>query len=315
VDNLDLKYYHKPPIVRDDKLMIYDHLGGFDCNLSSHVLEQAISLARNNSITNVHTGYVFDETIRRLYPEIKFQYKNYLMGGPGWEQLLKYHIHPELDFKNFLCSFNGGDHVSRKLLVAHLHKLGWFNNNYSSKNFSFSKDTLDGHIIDFTGDKSRFYLKFFVDKQTDFFDQIISFEYTQVKHYDNVKHLEYKITQSFIHLVSETMATSYYPFITEKFLYSIVTRGLFLSWAQPLWHDHLEKFFGFKKYENLFDYSFDQILNPVDRLLALTSMISKFSSLSPDDWMDLYLLESDTIEYNYEHYFSKNYLKHLEKVS
>jgi len=44
-------------------------------------------------------------------------------------------------------------------------------------------------------------------------------------------------------------------------------------------------------------------------------MISKFKSLSSDDWRDLYLIELDTIEYNYDHYFSGNYLKFLEKYS
>ena len=42
------------------------------------------------------------------------------------------------------------------------------------------------------------------------------------------------------------------------------------------------------------------------------SMVSKFSNLSIADWHDLYLIEQDTIEYNYEHYFSGNYLKILE---
>jgi len=42
-------------------------------------------------------------------------------------------------------------------------------------------------------------------------------------------------------------------------------------------------------------------------------MISKFSKLSVHDWHDLYQMESDAIEYNYNHYFSGDYLKHLEK--
>jgi hypothetical protein len=82
-----------------------------------------------------------------------------------------------------------------------------------------------------------------------------------------------------------------------------------LTYAQPGWHDYVEKYYGFKKYTKLFDYQFDTIQNPVIRLLELASMISKFSLLSVEDWQDLYLLEHDTIEYNYDHYFSKNYLK------
>jgi hypothetical protein len=115
--------------------------------------------------------------------------------------------------------------------------------------------------------------------------------------------------------VSETLATSYYPFVTEKFLYSIVTQGLFLVYAQPGWHDHVEKYYGFKKYTKLFDYGFDSIHNPVERLVELMSMISKFSILTPHEWHDLYLIEQDTIEYNHNHYFSGNYLTMLHRVS
>jgi hypothetical protein len=45
------------------------------------------------------------------------------------------------------------------------------------------------------------------------------------------------------------------------------------------------------------------------------SMLSKFSLLSSDDWRDLYEMESDTIEHNYDLYFSKKYIKYLEQFS
>ena len=100
--------------------------------------------------------------------------------------------------------------------------------------------------------------------------------------------------------------------MSEKSFYSIATRGLFLAYAQPGWHEHFEKYFGFRRYTKLFDYHFDTIKNPIKRLVELMSMVSKFSNLSIADWHDLYLIEQDTIEYNYEHYFSGNYLKILE---
>jgi len=40
-------------------------------------------------------------------------------------------------------------------------------------------------------------------------------------------------------------------------------------------------------------------------------MISKFAHLSVDDWVDLYQMEMDAIEYNYDHYFSKRYIECL----
>jgi hypothetical protein len=118
-----------------------------------------------------------------------------------------------------------------------------------------------------------------------------------------------------MHIVRETMATRYYPYETEKFLYSIVTRGLFLAYAQPGWHSHLEKYYGFKRYTKLFDYRFDDIQNPIERLVELITMISKFSCLSPAEWTDLYEIEQDTIEYNYDHYFSGVYLTKLKELN
>jgi hypothetical protein len=44
-------------------------------------------------------------------------------------------------------------------------------------------------------------------------------------------------------------------------------------------------------------------------------MISKFSKLSAHDWHDLYQLEANTIEFNYDWYFSKDYIKQLERFS
>ena len=40
-------------------------------------------------------------------------------------------------------------------------------------------------------------------------------------------------------------------------------------------------------------------------------MISKFSKLSCHDLYDLYLMEQDTVNFNYDHYFSGDYLKTL----
>jgi hypothetical protein len=197
--------------------------------------------------------------------------------------------------------------------VAILKRFDYFNHNYCSKNFVFTRESLDGHITDYVQDQDNFYNKFFIANNSDtFFSTIYSFGHVRFDHANNIYNLEHKLTESFLHIVSETLATSYYPFVTEKFLYSIVTRGLFLAYAQPGWHKHVEKYYGFKRYTKLFDYHFDTMQNPVERLVELMTMVSKFSVLSAQDWNDLYLIEQDTIEYNYNHYFSKDYLIHLK---
>lgn len=290
-------------------VILIDHLGGFDSDLHNSVIDY---IALKKFTNKFYTQYCVDSRLKNIYKKVDINFSPKLQNQINFKSLSKYNVHPDLEYKNFICSFNGSLHVSRKLLTAILQRFGYYNTEYCSKNFVFSKDKLDGHIIDYVSDQDNFYRKFFIANNSDvFFNTINSFGHVRVDHRKNIYNLENKLTESFLHLVSETMATSYYPFVTEKFLYSIVTRGLFLAYAQPGWHDHVETYYGFKKYTKLFDYRFDAIQNPVVRLVELMTMVSKFSMLSTADWTDLYLLEQDTIEYNYDHYFSGDYLKHL----
>ena len=293
---------------------IADHMAGFDDTLYCFVLHRAVDVAHTNNCNTISTGYLLDDKIKQQFLDIKFYYDQILVGGHGWETMQQYRTHPELNYKNFICSFNGSAHVSRKLLVSILEKFGYYRPEYCSKNMTYSTNVLDGHISDYVPDQISLYRKFFISNSSEnFFQTNNSFGHVRFEHDKNIYNLEHKLTQSFLHIVSETMATSYVPFVTEKFLYSIVTRGLFLSYAQPGWHDHIEKYYGFKRYTKLFDYRFDAIQNPVERLVELMTMISKFSHLTPHEWHDLYLLEQDNIEFNYDHYFSKNYLNELKK--
>ena len=163
-----------------------------------------------------------------------------------------------------------------------------------------------------------FYRKFIVDDADDaetFYQSTYGFNYTQFDHAQNLKILSNKINESCLQLVGETLGTSRYPFVSEKFLYPIINQTLWVGYAQPGYHEYIEHYFGFKKYERIFDYKFDSITNPVIRLVELCSMLSKFEKLTPTDWHDLYLLEQDTIEYNYDHYYSGDYLTTLKRVS
>ena len=306
-----LTTFYKDIICPPDKdIFITDHLGGFDPNFKNLVLD---NLVNNNCPNPIYLQYVITPELKNQYNSININFSAKLQTGINFIHHSKYTIHPKLNYKNFICSFNGSPHVSRKLLVAILEKFKWFTPDYCSKNFSYISDVVDGHLSDYLSqEQHKIYNKFFYNSE-EFNKTIYTFGHVRFNHATNIYNLENKLTQSFLHIVSETMATSYVPFVTEKFLYSVVTRGLFLAYAQPGWHDHVEKYYGFKKYTKLFDYRFDGIQNPVERLVELMTMISKFSKLSSHDWHDLYLIEQDTIEYNYDHYFSKDYLKHLEQ--
>ena len=300
-----------------NKFLFDDHIGGFDVDLQNSLFTRLNDYAQvYNKRYEIYVHQIFTTDVKVKYPNLKIKFSVNDQERVNTGHFYNYNIHPAIDYKNFICSFNGSIQTGRKLLVSIINKFGYFDPAYCSKNFVYSTDILDGHIIDYVGDQDSFYRKFFIlNNSEDFFQTKYSFGHVRFDHNNNIYTLENKITQSFLHVVSETFSTSYYPFVTEKFLYSIITRGLFLSYAQPGWHAHVEKYYGFKKYTKLFNYNFDLIQNPVERLVELVTMISKFKKLTTDDWKDLYQLEQDTIEYNYNHYFSGNYLYCLKEFA
>lgn len=285
---------------------IGDHLGCFCANLTNPLLDYISKISQQDTVT---TCYIFDDRVKKKYPNINFKFSQQQI--TLFQTLRNYNIHPELNYKNFICSFNGTGSIGRQLLASALNKFGYFNKDYCSKNFTHNGNEIDGHIANYV-ENTEFYNKFF-DCTDEFNQQINSFGHVRFDHAKNIYNLENKLTRSFIHIVSDTMSHSYYPYLGEKAFYSIVTRGLFLSNAQPGWHAHLEKYLGFKLYTKLFDYRFDSITNPVERIVELMTMIGKFSKLTPFEWHDLYLLEQDNIEFNYDHYFSKDYLKKIKQ--
>lgn len=292
---------------------ISDHLDGFDINLRNKILCQIDQHAdRNNLVITVLYHQIYDDCIKQIYKNLNFKYHP-CRPTQFYTYFTDYTIHPEQNFQHFICSFNGGGPVSRNLFTAALHRRGWFDFAVCSKNFKTTADTIDGNIFDFVGDRARVYRKFFIGPDSDNFAQTIhGFNHNHPHSHDlNVIELGKKITRSFVQVVTETIGTSYCPFVTEKFLYAIVNRSLFVTYAQPGWHEHVERYFGFRKYTKIFDYQFDSIVNPVERVTALLDMLSKFSNLDRDDWNDLYNIERDTVEFNYDHYFSGNYLKQL----
>jgi hypothetical protein len=298
------------------EFIIGDHMGGFQSDLSNYFLDQLDQYAgKHGFVYRLHVDEFFLPGVKSQYPNLNFVFSmDSFSRYRGWGQFKNYNMHSALDYKNFICSFNGTEHVSRKLLVAIIKKFGWYDTTYSSKNIVFDVDEIDGHLKDLTGDQSRFYRKFFISNDSkDFFQSINSFGHVRSQHFSNIHTLEHKLTHSFLHLVSETLATSHQPFVTEKFLYSVVTRGLFLAYAPVGWHQHLEHYYGFKPYAKIFDYKFDSVANHVERLIELTCMISKFSQLSIEDWTNLYEMELEIIEYNYDWYRSNNYIKHMQQ--
>lgn len=297
-----------------DPIRIIDHAMGFDRNFKCQVLDHIHD--QTDHRRTVATEYIFNKKIRNNYFKFDFVFDvNAWYRENGIQNLQAFPISSKSTRSSFVCSFNNNPHISRKLLTDAMHYYGFFNAETCSKSFTSQPYEVIGTLYDLIGGRAEWYKKFFFSEQIPDFHgtRIVFGPMVSADHSRNQQHLRSKIDQSFLHIVSETMATSYYPFITEKFLYSVVQKGLFLAYAQPRWHQHLSHYYGFRRYTKIFNYDFDNIQNPVYRLIALMDMISKFSRLSLDDWKKLYEIEKENIEYNYKHYATGNYLKVLSK--
>ena len=308
-----MNYYTHPyinvfDVSNSNEITLIDHLNGFSLDQKNHVLDKI----QNYQLT-VYSQYILSDEIKQNYPNLNLKFSLINQYKINFESLENYKFHASKNLTNFICSFNGTEHISRQFLVSALSKFGWFNTDYCTKNFVTSRDRVDGNILKFVAnDEEQFYRKFLLTDDTDFYRNIYTIDYDRFNHSCNLNTLKDIILCSFVQIVSETIGNSYYPFITEKFLYPILLKTLWITYGQPGWHHHIETYYGFKKYNKVFNYQFDLIKNPIIRLIELLTMLSKFEKLSKLDWHDLYLLEQETIEYNYDWFMSKKYLEKLK---
>lgn len=296
-----------------DEIQIADHMNGFSKNYTNSILDK---IKDYNII--IWTQYIVNNQIRENYPNLTFKFSTNIPTAPPYDSIQTLaELNTQKSFKNFVCSFNGTNHVSRQFLISALYKNSWFDKQYNSKNFIMLTDEIDGNISSFfeNNEQERFYRKFIIDESlaaAEFYKSIINFNYVSNDHTShNMYHLIDKLNSSFMCIVSETMGTSYYPWVSEKVWQPIMSKSLWAAYAQPGYHAYLSTHFGFKLYTKIFDYKFDIIENPVIRLVELITMLSKFKKLSLLDWHDLYLIEQDTIEFNHYHFFSNGHVTKL----
>jgi hypothetical protein len=291
-----------------------DNLGGFNDSYNNEIFDQLLTYGTNYSI--IYHQYLPD-AVKRTYPKFQFIYDPEFQNEVVLKYLTTFEDYQSQKFDNFICSFNGNNHVGRQLLVSALHVREWANSTTVSKDFTTTPEAIDGHVQRIAKNNDRFYLKQFINSSSaDYLSTIINLNFRErYNHLDNCYRLSPIIKSCFINIVSEAIATSSVPFVTEKFLYSIVNRSLFVGYAQPLWHEWLCKVYGFRLYDKIFDYRFDTITNPIERLIELLCMLSKFEKLSEFDLHDLYLIVKPQIDFNYNHYKSGDYLDCMEKYA
>lgn len=301
---------------QSDEVILIDHLNGFNELYFNPVLNRINQYAKETEKTiKVYYHQILNNEVKNNYQYINIVFDLKTQHKLNLKKLNFEVLDHEKNFDNFLCCFLGSGHVSSQFLCSVLAKLEIWDSNFCTKNFKFDIDRLDGNIKNFVnGDLEKKYSKFFLSqKLKNFYKEIITENYTHCNNSNNFLILRERINNSFVHLVGETIGTSTVPFITEKFLQSILLKGLFVAYAQPNWHKTLFDCYGFKPYDKIFNYDFDHEQNPVIRIVKLVEMLLKYQKLSTHDWHDLYQLEKDNLEFNYHHFRSEDYLKNLAK--
>lgn len=303
-ENSFLKSYS----LESKEFVYYDYVDFFKEDCSARFLEEF-----GDTEVTVWLQIIATEQLKAKYPNIDFKFYNHY----SFDKLNNYEYVSKAtkEFDEFLSCFNGADEVGRQFVTALLQKNNLWSYNSCSKNFVYSIDRIDGNLISFCGDTERFYRKFIIsdtDSSLEFYNsKYVLDRKNQFNYKHNADVLLPIIERSWLNLVTESCSVSYNPWLTEKIVFPILAKTLWLAFAQPGYYAYIEKHLGFKKYDKIFDYGFDAEPNPVKRLIKLFETFYKFKNLTKQELHDLYLLEEDTIKYNYDHYRSKSYMNNL----
>lgn len=294
IDDNQTKVYDQTPTkqISNGVWRVEDHIGGFD----SQGFNQILSSIEQSEI---RTEYVFPEWIKQKYSQHQFKFDAEMMiRNNNLLAAVKYtNSNLATEFDNFLCCFNRSGHNGRQWLVESLHARGLFDPEYCSKGFEL-----------------------FID-QTDC-SSTHEFKQQQIMHgvgapmdvKNNLTELSPIILKSFLNLVSETVPESYVPFPTEKFLFPILNKRLWVAYAQPGYHKFIVDTLGFQLYDFL-DYSFDSILDPHQRLATLLDKIEPYSKCTKQEWHTIHREATATIEHNYQWVTSGKFINRLRELN
>lgn len=116
-------------------------------------------------------------------------------------------------------------------------------------------------------------------------------------------HQEYKLWQrSFLHLVNETVFYEPKLHLTEKIFKPIVSLRPFVLVSAPGNLSYLKEY-GFKTFGDWWDESYDEILDPDDRLAAITKIVVDLCNRPFQEIKDMLEDMQPVLEHNKKHFF------------
>jgi hypothetical protein len=111
-----------------------------------------------------------------------------------------------------------------------------------------------------------------------------------------------------IEVVLETLFDDSRIHLTEKSLRPIALGKPFILLGPPGSLNYLKNY-GFKTFDSLIDESYDNILDPVQRLNAVTKLMSTIQNLPAAQYQELLIKLNEISKYNKNYFFSDKFFK------
>lgn len=117
-----------------------------------------------------------------------------------------------------------------------------------------------------------------------------------------------KLMESFVYIVTETCFWDTKKHLTEKIFKPIVLKQPFVLLGSQNNLSYLKEY-GFKTFDKWWNEDYDKCSDPIQRINKVCDIIENICSLSQSDLQDLALEMEETLEYNYNRFFSKTFVQ------
>ena len=116
-----------------------------------------------------------------------------------------------------------------------------------------------------------------------------------------------ELTESFLHIVTETCYWDNKTHLTEKIFKPIVARQPFVLLGCVNNLKYLRSY-GFKTFDAWWDESYDSIEDPIERLQAVVKIINDICAMSNEDLTAMLRAMQHVLDYNYNRFYSKEFV-------
>ena len=117
-----------------------------------------------------------------------------------------------------------------------------------------------------------------------------------------------QVTNSFWHIVTETVFYYNKLHLTEKIFKPIVMKQPFMLLAGPGNLEYLQSY-GFKTFNGIIDESYDKKVNPDDRIESVVDQLNWYCNLTSLEKLDIMKRVEPIVEYNFHHFYGE--FKHI----